>query len=825
MDDTEAQLSMLPTEDAQKKPQRSRRKRARRACLTCRSRKVRCDVSQRGSPCTNCYLDNECCVVTRRPSKYRRSLDAVKDCPEAAEEEMVDVEVYDVTAEPEKVKSSPHASPAVAEETGEFEFVDTCHNKDQDGTLDTPFELPPNLPWSLSAGRHLEGLKAFSTKANPPGTAPHHQPALEVVSDEVVYCRYPFLAISEIRNIPQQDVSFLELQGCLKVPTRPYLDEFVQHYFLHVHPLLPLLNEADFWEVYEHDSTRPPKNPIPLLLFQAMLFATSTHVSQSTVRALGYPDFRSMRAALFRRTKLLYDLETESSPVVISQASVLLSLASLPANGKPRTIWLSLAIENAKAAEAHLYSTMAPSKQRNILKRLWWCCIIRDRSMGLLLRRSINITREQFNLENDPLGARDLRDELQHSRVYSPSTKLKLAEVLSQSVQLFIKLTEVLMLIFPPGGMGAMQPQQDQSIIQLYECRSGLREWSSLTALRLPRDRKYADLAPLPKSDRSSGHVSITLYTNLMYMYYHAARIALCHHEVLHLDTFRGGMGTAYPLTKDLASSETQHELQSAILDMTECHNELHRLGLTQWLPQAAMGFSALPLVLNILDIKLTPPATEGGHESSIITQSRLNVLIEFMKAYWPRYEGVNWIGEIVRHIVGLTQLNGSNVRKHSNINWVHIFAFQPKSYLRLVLALDFGLSKGRIPQDADFPVELRGVFSLNLNPLKELVEGRWPSVENRNQALQTSRPSSLDVLFCDPAQLHPLGLGLGLDDCLINTLENGIDFDGFPEGLGNAESLDGSGVEFEAEVESEDVLDEETVDGLLDALICDTVS
>ncbi len=45
------------------------RKRAPKACLSCRARKVRCDVSQRGRPCMNCYLDDEACVVTSRASR------------------------------------------------------------------------------------------------------------------------------------------------------------------------------------------------------------------------------------------------------------------------------------------------------------------------------------------------------------------------------------------------------------------------------------------------------------------------------------------------------------------------------------------------------------------------------------------------------------------------------------------------------------------------------------------------------------------------------------------------------------------------------------
>ena len=40
------------------------KRRASKACCCCRARKVRCDVVENGSPCTNCRLDEVECVVT-----------------------------------------------------------------------------------------------------------------------------------------------------------------------------------------------------------------------------------------------------------------------------------------------------------------------------------------------------------------------------------------------------------------------------------------------------------------------------------------------------------------------------------------------------------------------------------------------------------------------------------------------------------------------------------------------------------------------------------------------------------------------------------------
>ena len=62
---------------AQKRPawetsnDRASKRRASKACLSCRNRKVRCDVVSGGHPCTNCRLDKLDCVV-RESHRGRR---------------------------------------------------------------------------------------------------------------------------------------------------------------------------------------------------------------------------------------------------------------------------------------------------------------------------------------------------------------------------------------------------------------------------------------------------------------------------------------------------------------------------------------------------------------------------------------------------------------------------------------------------------------------------------------------------------------------------------------------------------------------------------
>lgn len=95
-----------------------------------------------------------------------------------------------------------------------------------------------------------------------------------IFGSEVPYSFHSFLEVNNLWRLLPQDASYLEMQGCLRVPRKAILDEFAKQYFLHVHPILPLTNEGAFWKTY----SSPPvegsgSGKLSLLVFQAMLFA------------------------------------------------------------------------------------------------------------------------------------------------------------------------------------------------------------------------------------------------------------------------------------------------------------------------------------------------------------------------------------------------------------------------------------------------------------------------------------------------------------------------------------------------------------------------
>lgn len=147
-------------------------------------------------------------------------------------------------------------------------------------------------------------------------------------------------------------MDFLEAEGCFHLPTRKIMDQIVRQYFLHVHPLLPIVNEGDFWEMYYNKRTNEPLS-MSLLVFQAMMFVSCNvsaacpicragpysfffvpcaddllckfvNWSPESTRSIGYKNIRGLRATFYRRAKVRQPQLTSFSEWMLT-----LDLASL----------------------------------------------------------------------------------------------------------------------------------------------------------------------------------------------------------------------------------------------------------------------------------------------------------------------------------------------------------------------------------------------------------------------------------------------------------------------------------------------------------------
>lgn len=122
------------------------------------------------------------------------------------------------------------------------------------------------------------------------------------------------------------------------------------------------------------------------------------------------------------------------------------------------------------------------------------------------------------------------------------------------------------------------------------------------------------------------------------------------------------------------------------------------------------------------------------------VKQHRLNILIEAMRTYQPQYDGVDYVSEAIRHIVNLAQLESMPDSAHvvesgqSITEWTDILSTQPIVYLRIAMTLDLSFSKGRLPEESDFPMCLRGVFANGIHNTSTNTSGETASTQNIEQ-------------------------------------------------------------------------------------------
>ncbi|KAM5346068.1 hypothetical protein ACJ41O_009073 [Fusarium nematophilum] len=653
-------MSSLTLEPKRAGLQVKRGQRAPLACLRCRYRKVRCDVAKNGQPCMNCNLDDHSCIVTKRGSRcssnqpwrirgYTKDRNEDSDPKDSQEQQSSDTTVSQL----------PQQSPARPRGRSNED------DQEQSSSRAGAFPAQPGgtrfiCDVSDTGKTHADDLSTIYTK-----------PTLEYPirpSNMVVYCTYSFVGRANVFYTPVQDIQFLDSEGCFQLPEPVILDQFLRQYFMHVHPLLPMLSELDFWDAYSRPNP-PESKTLSLLLIQAMLFASCN---------------------------LIYDSGLESSTVATSQAALLLTFWTPPLNAdsKPNTMWLIIAIENAKRLHADRYSDVSDlasvhvDSTHSTLRRLWWCCIIRDRILPLGLRRSIQITPAHFDLgKNMRLGCMELQAEIRHSRMHCQDTREGLATIIEEVVKLSIVLTDILLLTFPLKNTAA---RPNVTLLQLQECKEALSEWYNESPFRNTGGATAA-------ADRS-----VVLNINLMYTYYHWATIVMCHFnmrniQARHLDRNQ---------TSDIFRS--RKEARTSTISIVESLDRLNKLGLTQCLPITIVAYAAFPLALHIFDVTCSDtPRSElsGDGEQKLVVERRLSTLIHAMKILHEQYDGVEGVVKTIRHIV----------------DYVH--SYVPKSVtgaqlsgdtdlaLRVSLAMDWSLSSGRPSGGEDFTSYLGALF------------------------------------------------------------------------------------------------------------------
>ncbi|KAF4952481.1 hypothetical protein FGADI_6715 [Fusarium gaditjirri] len=551
----------------------------------------------------------------------------------------------------------------------------------------------------------------------------------------VLYSYFQFLTVGNLHAIPYQDVTYLEAQGCLHIPNPLILDIFMKAYFTYGHIFIPLIDEGDFWEMFSPAASSAPRAPMSLLVLRAMLFASSTYVPLPVLRQLGYHDICSARADLYRKAKLLFDMEAETAHLPLAQAALMLMNwvpeSPTTTSSVPYRTWLSLAIHHAKLIKAHRHAgicdagTTENEPRSRTLRRLWWCCIICDRLSSLACRFRLQITPDILDMETCvPLGFDDLESEIYRSSVFSPATKRQLIALFSKNLSLLMLLTELIPVAYPFETRLESSPdfsvQEEGNIRKTCDL---LDEWYDAAKAEFPPFHQ-----PTEETDSAN---SVAVHTNLMYIYYYTSCITLCNRRVF---TQVSGSGSPDFHREELQdgsrSNEIRGDIEDSVLGLSKCIGSLARAHLTKYLPITVSVCVAIPLALHRMNTSLSceddvvPSHFEGWPLFDLDpAHKHLQVMVDASDTFSAQYYGSHWVKEAAEHVSNLAKsFNKLSMQSGEEAmkDWVDILVRHPGAYLGLVWTMDMSVNRRKLPESQDFPLCLReDVERLNAAPRK----------------------------------------------------------------------------------------------------------
>ncbi|KAK2689192.1 hypothetical protein QWA68_011494 [Fusarium oxysporum] len=715
-------------------------RRSLQACLICRSRKVRCDVSVHGQPCTNCSLDDKECQLSQAPAGWsqkasaRRALRNTSNATNIRNSEIAPTVTEQLSLDSQISLPQLTSSSFPLQTVGAGEPWQNWHMDSLD------FASIPEPAAYNSWGSSMSTDK--QPRLNPIGNI--FQQSTGSPSDTgstkdgvVLYSYFQFLTVGNLHAIPYQDVSYLEAQGCLHVPNPLILDVFMRAYFTYAHVFKPLVDEGEFWEMCSLATNDSPRTTMSLLVLRAMLFASST---------------------------LLFDMEAETAHLPLAQAALMLMnwVPESPATTSPvpyRT-WLSLAIHHAKLVNAHRHAgicdvgTTANEPRSRTLRRLWWCCIICDRLSSLTCRFRLQITPDMLDMENCvPLGFADLQSEIHRSNVFSPATKRQLISLFSKYLGLLMLLTELIPVAYPFETRLESSPdfsvQEEENIRKSCDL---LDEWYDTAKAEFP---PFHQLKAAEESDSVN---SVAVHTNLMYIYYHTSCIALCNRRVF---TQISGTGSSDFHRGDYEygdrSNEICGDIEDSVLGVSKCIGSLTGSHLAKYLPITVIGCLAIPLALHHINTGLSyedevvPSHLKGWPLLSLDPMHKhLHVMVDAADTFSAQYYGSQWVKEAAEHVAKLAKsFNKLSLQSGQEAmkDWVDILVRYPETYLGLVWTVDMCVSRRKLPEAQDFPLCLRNdVERLNAAPQETEHEMLDSRSLNGQKDLQLTQ--SLDYLL-----------------------------------------------------------------------------
>lgn len=614
-----------PSGDSEQ-PTKVTKRRAARACVSCRARKVRCDVVE-GAPCGNCRWDNVECVVQESRRRKKNLLTAST----AGQPVSTEAQLRCKTAASNPMGMStadlrrPSSGSAISTSS-----IDGPSSFLSNSGLDNHV---PHMIYQRSGYRHDPVLlnKLHSNDGNPQRpvwsnnlmTTPSVFDSLRTsqfissLEEQDSTAQLPAFLRPLPSKIAAEDVKYLQIKGALSVPTLPLQNALLQAYVEYVHPYMPLMDLNSFLGII---NTRDGQNgQTSLFLYQAVMFAASAFVDMKYLREGGYTTRKAARKSFFQKTRLLYDFDYESDRLVLVQALLLMTYwYETPDDQKDTWHWMGVAISLAHTIGLHRNpgsTSMAPAKQK-LWKRIWWSCFMRDRLIALGMRRPTRIKDEDFDvpmLEESDFEIEILAEDntvipASCTLVRNLDMQRELAIMCIAKAQLCVCISHMLKAQYSVLIRDKMKPENTTNSTMMLFPNKQLDNVEGVTevdhelmawAESLPTCCQYRTLTPLDVKD---GRSTIAVQRTLLHMVYYTTISAL------HRPQFLPSSPLQAPTTSRQVQDMSRLRVRDAAMHITRMATELHQCRLERFLPTTGVTVILPAMIIHLLEMKNPAP-------------------------------------------------------------------------------------------------------------------------------------------------------------------------------------------------------------------------
>ncbi|KAH8693866.1 putative cutinase transcription factor 1 alpha [Talaromyces proteolyticus] len=428
------------------KPQTPRvvKPRAKRACITCNARRVRCNVTEK-QPCDNCRTAGTHCEIgVSRRGKYPR---------------------YIVSPHPNSIPPRPQ------DESGTTNRDVMGIKRDilsPDSPNSTPFttrsaQIKSELEQTIFFGESSPLTCVVEEGSRPPepgsdnnNTSGHASKRRWQYPIPEVVCRrsvsFSLFASRRARKIEQ-----LTREGAFDFPEPAVCEMLLQAYFEWFHPCFPIVDRVEISKSC-NDKTISP------LLLQSMLFIGASLCSDNALREAGFRDRYETKFLFYDRGKEIFDADCETDSLSKLQAVFLLSFwRSTPGHEKDTRYWLGAAISLAQTGGLHMLSKLSllSSKEKRVRKRIFWSLYIRDQQVAAAYGLPARIRDEDCDIPM--LDGTDFEEEgvVENKSVFGEQ-KPEHASYMIQMARAARLLREVVWAAYLPGQLRYEQAERER---------------------------------------------------------------------------------------------------------------------------------------------------------------------------------------------------------------------------------------------------------------------------------------------------------------------------------------------------------------------------